>query len=337
MGIDLGTANTLVYVRGKGIVLQEPSVVALNSHSGAVLAVGTAAKKMIGRTPGNIVALRPLKDGVIADFEATQVMLRYFVRQARARTSPLQRPLVVVAIPTGVTEVERRAVEEAALQAGARQVFPVEEPLAAAIGAGLPIAEPRGHMVVDIGGGTSEVAVISLGGIVTYRSIRVAGDEMDEAITAYIKRAYSLAIGEQTAEWIKISLGGAYPGPRDDETVDIRGRDLLSGLPKLLKIRGGEIREALVEPVTAILDAVTVTLERTPPELASDVIENGIVMTGGGAMLSGLDQLLTAHTGITAIVADHPLLSVVRGAGKTVDDPRILRLVAARSSRRSRR
>lgn len=337
MGIDLGTANTLVYVRGKGIVLQEPSVVALNSSSGTVLAVGAAAKNMIGRTPGHIVALRPLKDGVIADFEATQVMLRYFVRQARAGTSPLQRPLVVVAIPTGVTAVERRAVEGAALQAGARQVFPVEEPLAAAIGAGLPIAEPRGHMVVDIGGGTSEVAVISLGGIVTYRSIRVAGDEMDEAITAYIKRTHSLAIGDQTAEWVKISIGGAHPGPRDDQTVDVRGRDLLSGLPKLLKVRGGEIREALIEPVTAILDAITVTLERTPPELASDVIENGIVMTGGGAMLGGLDHLVAAHTGITTIVADHPLLSVVRGAGKIVDDQRLLRLVAARSSSRPRR
>jgi len=333
MGIDLGTANTLVYVKGKGIVLQEPSVVALHRDSGAVLAVGNEAKRMIGRTPGNIVAVRPMKDGVIADFEVTQTMLRYFIRRAHARSPLLQRPIVVVAIPTGVTEVERRAVEGAAMQAGARQVFPVEEPLAAAIGAGIAIEEPRGNMVVDVGGGTTEVAVISLGGIVTSRSIRVAGDEMDEAIVSYIKRTYNLAIGDQTAEMVKVKLGSAFPGVADSETIELRGRDLVAGLPKSITVTSEEIRKALAEPVAAILEAIKVTLERTPPELASDVIDQGIVMTGGGSLLKGLDKLVAEETGMPVILAEQPLLSVVQGAGKTVEDQRILRLVAQRLRR----
>lgn len=333
MGIDLGTANTLVYVKGKGIVLQEPSVVALHRESGNVLAVGEEAKRMIGRTPGNIVAIRPMKDGVIADFEVTQTMLRYFIRRAHARTLLLQRPIVVIAVPTGVTEVERRAVEGAAMQAGARLVYPIEEPLAAAIGAGLPIEEPRGNMVVDIGGGTTEVAIISLGGIVTSQSIRVAGDEMDEAIISYIKRTYSLAIGDQTAEMIKMQIGSAHAAEAADESLDVRGRDLISGLPKTLRITGDEVRKALTEPVAAILEAIKVTLERTPPELASDVIDRGIVMTGGGSLLRGLDKLVSQETGMPVIRAEEPLLSVVRGAGKTVEDPRILKLIAQRSRR----
>jgi rod shape-determining protein MreB and related proteins len=333
MGIDLGTANTLVFVKGKGIVLQEPSVVALHRESGSVLAVGEEAKRMIGRTPGNIVAIRPMKDGVIADFEVTQTMLRYFIRRAHARSLLLQRPIVVIAVPTGVTEVERRAVEGAAMQAGARQVYPIEEPLAAAIGAGLPIEEPRGNMIVDIGGGTTEVAIISLGGIVTSQSIRVAGDEMDEAIMSYIKRTYSLAIGDQTAELIKINIGSAHHVEGSDESIEVRGRDLISGLPKTLLVTAEEVRKALSEPVTAILEAIKVTLERTPPELASDVIDRGIVMTGGGSLLRGLDKLVSAETGMPVIRSEEPLLSVVRGAGKTVEDPRILKLVAQRSRR----
>ncbi|MDP2872175.1 MAG: rod shape-determining protein [Bacillota bacterium] len=333
MGIDLGTANTLVFVKGKGIVLQEPSVVALHRESGNVLAVGEEAKRMIGRTPGNIVAIRPMKDGVIADFEVTQTMLRCFIRRAHARTLLLQRPIVVIAVPTGVTEVERRAVEGAAMQAGARLVYPIEEPLAAAIGAGLPIEEPRGNMVVDIGGGTTEVAIISLGGIVTSQSIRVAGDEMDEAIISYIKRTYSLAIGDQTAEMIKMRIGSAHPVAEADQSIEVRGRDLISGLPKTLRVTGEEIRKALTEPVAAILEAIKVTLERTPPELASDVIDRGIVMTGGGSLLRGLDKLVSQETGMPVILAEEPLLSVVRGAGKTVEDPRILKLIAQRSRR----
>lgn len=333
MGIDLGTANTLVFVKSKGIVLQEPSVVALHRDTGAVLAVGNEAKRMIGRTPGNIVAVRPMKDGVIADFEVTQTMLRYFIRQAHARSLLLQRPIVVIAVPTGVTEVERRAVEGAAIQAGARQVFPVEEPLAAAIGSGLPIEEPQGNMIVDVGGGTTEVAIISLGGIVTSQSIRVAGDEMDEAIMSYIKRTYSLAIGDQTAEMIKVQIGSAFAATSEDENIEVRGRDLITGLPKTLKITADEIRKALSEPVSAILEAIKVTLERTPPELAADVIDRGIVMTGGGSLLKGLDKLVSQETGMPVICAEQPLLSVVSGAGKTVEDQRILRLVSQRSRR----
>jgi len=333
MGIDLGTANTLVFVKGKGIVLQEPSVVALHRDSGTVLAVGDEAKRMIGRTPGNIVAVRPMKDGVIADFEVTQTMLRYFIRRAHARTLLLQRPVVVIAVPTGVTEVERRAVEGAALQAGARLVFPVEEPLAAAIGAGLPIEEPRGNMIVDVGGGTTEVAIISLGGIVTSQSIRVAGDEMDDAIMSYVKRTYSLAIGDQTAEMIKIKIGSAFPTGPEGGSIEVRGRDLITGLPKTLKVTAEEVRKALAEPVSSILEAIKVTLERTPPELAADVIDRGIVMTGGGALLKGLDKLVSQETGMPVILAEQPLLSVVQGAGKTVEDQRILRLVSQRSRR----
>jgi rod shape-determining protein MreB len=333
MGIDLGTANTLVFVKGKGIVLQEPSVVALHRDSGTVLAVGDEAKRMIGRTPGNIVAVRPMKDGVIADFEVTQTMLRCFIRRAHGRAMPLQRPLVVIAVPTGVTEVERRAVEGAALQAGARQVFPIEEPLAAAIGAGLPIEEPRGNMIVDVGGGTTEVAIISLGGIVTSQSIRVAGDEMDEAIMSYVKRTYSLAIGDQTAEMIKIKIGSAFPVQPQDESIEVRGRDLITGLPKTLKVTADEVRKALAEPIASILEAIKVTLERTPPELAADVIDRGIVMTGGGSLLRGLDKLVSQETGMPVIRAEQPLLSVVQGTGKTVEDPRILRLVTQRLRR----
>ncbi len=335
MGIDLGTANTLVYVKGKGIVLQEPSVVALHRDSGAVLAVGEEAKRMIGRTPGNIVAVRPMKDGVIADFEVTQTMLRYFIRRAHSRSPLLQRPVVVVAVPTGVTEVERRAVEGAAMQAGARQVFPIEEPLAAAVGAGLAIEEPHGNMIVDIGGGTTEVAVISLGGIVTSRSIRVAGDEMDEAIVSYIKRTYSLAIGDQTSEMVKVRLGSAFPTEEAEDAMEIRGRDLVAGLPRSVRVTAEEIRKALEEPISAILEAVKVTLERTPPELASDVIDRGIVLTGGGSLLRGIDRLVSRETGMPVIRAEQPLLSVVIGAGKTVEDQKMLRLVAQRSRRYS--
>lgn len=333
MGIDLGTANTLVHVKGRGIVIQEPSVVALASDTGAVLAVGQEAKHMIGRTPGNIVAVRPMRDGVIADFEVTQTMLRHFIRKACSRSALVQRPLVVVAIPSGVTEVERRAVEGAAMQAGARQVFTIEEPIAGAVGAGMAIEEPRGNMVVDVGGGTTEVAVISLGGIVTARSIRIAGDEMDEAITAYVRRTYSLAIGDQTAEAVKIRLGSAYPCDVDETTMDVRGRDLVAGLPRTIKITGREVRDALAEPIAAVLDAIKVTLEHTPPELASDVIDRGIVLTGGGSLLRGLDRLVAQTTGVPVFRAEQPLLSVVFGAGKIVEDQRLMRALAQRSRR----
>jgi rod shape-determining protein MreB len=333
MGIDLGTANTLVHVKGRGIVIQEPSVVALASDTGAVLAVGQEAKQMIGRTPGNIIAVRPMRDGVIADFEVTQTMLRHFIRKACSRSALVQRPLVVVAIPSGVTEVERRAVEGAAMQAGARQVFTIEEPIAGAVGAGMAIEEPRGNMVVDVGGGTTEVAVISLGGIVAARSIRIAGDEMDEAITAYIRRTYSLAIGDQTAEAVKIRLGSAFPCDVDETTMDVRGRDLVAGLPRTVKIVGREVRDALAEPIAAVLEAIKVTLEHTPPELASDVIDRGIVLTGGGSLLRGLDRLVAQATGVPVFRAEQPLLSVVLGAGKIVEDQRLMRALAQRSRR----
>ena len=318
MGVDLGTANTLVYVRGKGIVLQEPSVVAIHRDDGSIRAVGEEAKRMIGRTPGNVVAIRPMKDGVIADFDTTQTMLRYFIRKAGVARS-VARPRVVVAVPSGITEVEQRAVRDAALQAGAREVFLIEEPKAAAIGAGLPIYEPTGNMIVDIGGGTCEVAIISLGGIVTSRSIRVAGDEMDEAVINYIKRKYNMLIGERTAEEIKINIGSAYP-TREQKTIEVRGRDLVSGLPKNLTVTSDEIREALQEPVNAIIEAIRVTLERTPPELAADIIDRGIVMSGGGSLLQGLDRLLAEHTGMPVHVAEDPMLCVVKGAGKYLEE-----------------
>jgi len=323
MGIDLGTANTLVHVRGRGIVLQEPSVVAIQSESKSVLAVGNEAKKMIGRTPGNIIAIRPMKDGVIADFDVTQTMLRYFIRRAGSGRS-LIRPRVVVCVPSGVTEVEKRAVIDATLQAGAREAYLIEEPMAAAIGAGLPVHEPTGNMVVDIGGGTTEVAIISLGGIVTHRSIRIAGDEMDEAIVNYIKRNYNMLIGERTAEDVKIEIGSAAP-MEGEEGIDVRGRDLVTGLPRTLPLTAQEIRDALNEPVGQIVEAIKVTLERTPPELASDIMDRGIVLTGGGALLHGLDNLVSEETGMPVVLTEEPLLCVVRGTGKVLEEIDTLR------------
>ncbi|MHB8928150.1 MAG: rod shape-determining protein [Bacillota bacterium] len=325
MGIDLGTANTLVYVRGKGVVIQEPSVVALNSETKQVLSVGDEAKKMIGRTPGNIVAIRPMKDGVIADFDVTQTMLRYFINKAQ-QGRMLVRPRVVIAVPSGVTEVEARAVMDATLQAGAREAHLIEEPMAAAIGAGLPVHEPTGNMIVDIGGGTTEVALISLGGIVTSRSIRVAGDEMDEAIVNYVKRNYNLLIGERTAEEVKMKVGSAYPAHQKDE-AEVRGRDLVTGLPRTLKISSDEVQKALQEPIDSIVEAIKVTLERTPPELASDIMDRGIFMTGGGSLLKGFDNLVSKETGMPVHVSDEPLLGVVRGAGKVLEEIETLRRI----------
>ena len=326
MAIDLGTANTLVYVRGKGIVLNEPSVVAVNTNTGGILAVGAEAKAMIGRTPGNIVAIRPLKDGVIADFEITQRMLRYFILKIHRRY--LARPRVVVCVPSGITGVERRAVIEASHQAGARQVHIIEEPMAAAIGAGLPVHEPTGNMVVDIGGGTTEVAVISLGGIVTAQSLRVAGDELDNAIVQHIKKEYSLLLGERSAEQIKMSIGSAFAlDGEKDEHAEIRGRDLVSGLPKTVVISAAEVREAIDEPVNSIIDSVKTTLDQCPPELAGDVMDRGIVLTGGGALLRGLDERLRRETGMPIHIADNPLDSVALGAGKCVEEFEVLRQV----------
>ncbi len=317
IGIDLGTMNTLVYMRGKGIVLREPSVVAVDVKEDCVLAVGSEAKEMLGRTPGSITAIRPLKAGVIADFEVTKDMLRYFIRQA-TKSSWFGRPRIVICIPSGVTEVESRAVEEAAKQVGARSVDLIKEPLAAAIGAGLKIEEAAGCMVVDIGGGTSEVAVISLGDIVADCSVRTAGDDFDEAIVAYIKKKYNLLIGERTAENIKIAIGSAFPY-EDEGTMEVRGRNLLDGLPKNITISAEEVREALADPVNAIVDAVRSTLERTPPELSADIIENGIMLTGGGALLRGLDTLISRETGMPVQVAENPLDCVVNGTGKSLD------------------
>ncbi len=320
MGIDLGTANTLVYVKGKGIIVREPSVVAMRTDSGAIEAVGAEAKKMIGRTPGNIVAVRPMKDGVIADFQTTSTMLRYFIRQAmKTKSNWSGKPRVMVCVPSGITAVEKRAVEEASLEAGAKDAQTIEEPMAAAIGAGLPVGEPTGSMVVDIGGGTTEVAIISLGGIVTSRSIRVAGDEMDEAIMQYVKKAYNLLIGERTAEDLKISIGTATPTLESD-TMDIRGRDLLTGLPKTFTVNSSEIGEALADTVHLIVDAVKVTLEKSPPELAADIMDRGIVLTGGGALLRNLDHLLSEETGMPVVVAENPLDCVAIGTGKALDN-----------------
>ncbi len=334
LAIDLGTANTLVYVRGKGIVLNEPSVVAVNTNTGGILAVGSEAKKMIGRTPGNIVAIRPLKDGVIADFEITERMLRYFILKIHRRRY-LARPRVVVCVPSGITGVERRAVIEASSQAGARQVHIIEEPMAAAIGAGLPVHEATGNMVVDIGGGTTEVAVISLGGIVTAQSIRVAGDELDNAIVQHIKKEYSLLLGERSAEQIKMSIGSAFglEGEKD-EHAEIRGRDLVSGLPKTVVISAAEVREAIDEPVNAIIDAVKTTLDQCPPELAGDVMDRGIVLTGGGALLRGLDERLRRETGMPIHIAENPLDSVALGSGKCVEEFEALQQVLDASPRR---
>lgn len=318
IGIDLGTANTLVHLKNRGIVVREPSVVAINKRNMEVLAVGHAAKEMIGRTPGNIIAVRPLKDGVIADFDVTQAMLKHFIKRV-ANVSIFSKPRVVVCVPSGVTEVEKRAVEEATYSAGAREAFLMEEPMAAAIGANLPVGEPSGSMVVDIGGGTSEVAVVSLGGIVTSKSLRIAGDELDEAIVNYIKREYNLMVGERTAEEIKLSIGSAYPRMKED-WMEIRGRDLMTGLPKNIDISSTEILEALKEPVNAIVDAIKLTLEKTPPELAADIMDRGIMLTGGGALLSGLDKLISEETGMPVNIADKPLDCVALGAGKVLDE-----------------
>ena len=325
IGIDLGTANTLVFVKGKGIVLREPSVVAIRRDSGTVLAVGEEAKRMIGRTPGNIVAIRPMKDGVIADFDITQTMLRHFIGKAYKRRA-IFKAHVVVCVPSGVTEVEKRAVIDATKQAGAKEAFLIEEPMAAAIGAGLPVEEPTGSMIVDIGGGTTEVAIISLGGIVTSRSIRVSGDEMDEAITQYIKKNYSLMIGERTAEDIKITIGTACRGEQV-RTMEIRGRDLISGLPKTQEITDREIEQALADPVASILDAIKITLEKSPPELAADIMDKGIVMTGGGALLHGLDKLVARETSMPVYIAENPLDCVALGAGKALTEIELLRRV----------
>ncbi len=318
IGIDLGTANTLVYVRGKGIVHREPSVVAIDERTGGVRAVGAAAKRMIGRTPGSIRAVRPLKDGVIADFDVTADMLRYFIKRV-VKNALLFRPRLLVCIPSGVTEVERRAVDEAAREAGAKTVMLIDEPMAAAIGAGLAVEEPTGCMVVDIGGGTSEVAVISLGDIVNKCAVRTAGDDFDEAIIAYIKKKYNLLVGERTAENIKIHIGSAAPYD-GEETVEVKGRNLPDGLPKGIAVTAGEVQEALADPVGAIVDAIRHTLDSTPPELAADIIDNGIVLTGGGALLRELDTLIQHETGIPVRVAENPLDCVVMGIGKCLEE-----------------
>lgn len=317
MGIDLGTANTLVHVRGKGILLREPSVVALDVNSRTVLEVGEEAKRMLGRTPGHIVAIRPLKDGVIADFDQTEKMLRYFIEKV-SRRRMWSHPQVVVGIPSGVTEVEKRAVLDATKKAGARDAFLIEEPMAAAIGAGLPVAEPTGSMIVDIGGGTTEVAVISLSGIVTSRSIRIAGDEIDEAIISYIRRAYNLYVGDRTAEDVKLQIGSAYP-LEQEMRMTVRGRDLISGLPRSATITSDEIREAISEPVGQIVEAVKVALESTPPELAADIMDVGIHLAGGGALLRGLDRLIAAETSMPVHIAPDPLSCVALGAGAVLE------------------
>jgi len=331
MAVDLGTANTLVYVRGRGTVLNEPSVVAINTKTGAILAVGSEAKRMIGRTPGHILAIRPLKDGVIADFDVTEKMLRYFIQKVHKRRV-LAKPRVVICVPSGITGVEQRAVEEAAIAAGARAAYIIEEPMAAAIGAGLPVHEPAGNMVVDIGGGTTEVAVISLGGIVTALSIRIGGDELDEAIIAYIKKEYSLALGERTAEEIKMAIGSAFPLP-DEPNAEIRGRDLVTGLPKTIIVSSEEIRRAIEEPVNAIVDAVKSTLDRTPPELAADIMDKGIVLTGGGALLKGLNERLKHETGMPVHLTENPLSCVAIGSGKCLEEFEALKPMLIASSR----
>ena len=332
MGIDLGTANTLVYIKGQGIVVREPSVVAIRDDSKAVLAVGEEAKRMIGRTPGNIVAIRPMKDGVIADFDVTQSMLSYFIQKAAAKKGVVS-PRIAICVPFGVTEVEKRAIEEAARTAGAKDAFLIEEPMAAAIGAGLRIEEPEGNMVVDIGGGTSEIAIISLGGIVTAKSIRLGGDELDEAIVNYVKKEYSLMIGERTAEDVKIRIGSAYK-EGDEVEMEIRGRDLISGLPKTMQISSSEVRDALRDPVNSIVDGIKSTLEKTPPELASDIMENGIMLTGGGALLRGLDKLVKEETGMPVKIAENPLDCVAIGTGKSVEDQEIFEKVLMMNNRK---
>ena len=327
IGIDLGTANTLVYVKDHGIILREPSVVAIQSGTRRVLAVGEEAKQMLGRTPGSIVAIRPMKAGVIADFEITEAMLRYFIRKIHNRRR-LVRPRVLIAVPSGITEVEKRAVKDSAMHAGAREVYLIEEPMAAAIGVGLPVQEPAGNMIVDIGGGTTEVALISLAGIVFCRSVRVGGDEMDEFIAQYMKRVYNLMIGERTAEEIKIRIGSAYP-LEEEMTMEVKGRDLVCGLPKTLTVTSEEIREALQEPLSSILDAIRVTLERCPPELSADLVDRGLVMSGGGSLLRGIDRLIAEHTGLPVHRADDPLSAVAEGTGVVLNELGVLRRIAA--------
>jgi rod shape-determining protein MreB and related proteins len=329
LAIDLGTANTLVYVKGKGIALMEPSVVAVsvdNRSKNRVLAVGSDAKNMLGRTPGNIVAIRPMRDGVIADFDVTEAMLRYFIHKVHNRRK-FVRPRIIIAVPSGITQVEKRAVKESAESAGAREVFLIEEPMAAAIGANLPITEPTCNMVVDIGGGTTEVAVISLAGIVYSRSVRVAGDKMDSAIIQYIKRKYNLLIGEMTAEMIKMTIGNASPDPQNLETIEVKGRDLASGIPKILSIDSEEIRVAISEQIDSIVETVKIALEQTPPELAADIVDRGIILAGGGALLKNLDKFLREETSLPITIADDPLTTVALGAGKALDNIEILKQV----------
>ena len=328
LAIDLGTANTLVCMKGKGVVLSEPSVVAVHrdlSGTKKVLAIGSDAKRMLGKTPGNIVAIRPMRDGVIADFEITEAMLRHFILRIHNRRA-LVRPRIIISIPSGITPVERRAVKETAESAGAREVYLIEEPMAAAIGAGLPITEPVSSMVVDIGGGTTEVAVISLSGIVYAKSVRVAGDKLDEAIVQYMKRKYSLLIGERSAEVIKTTIGCAYP-ENELRTVDVKGRDIISGIPKIVEINSEEVREAMAEPISVIVDTIRDALENAPPELAGDIVYRGIVLTGGGALLRNIDVLLREETGLPITIADDPLSTVARGAGMALDDPDLLKEV----------
>jgi rod shape-determining protein MreB and related proteins len=331
MGIDLGTANTLVYVSGKGIVLQEPSVVAIDQDLKIPLAVGEEAKKMLGRTPGNVIALRPLRDGVIADFDTAELMLKTFIRRVHEGKT-LVSPRIIIGIPSGVTGVERRAVIEAATQAGAREVRLIDEPIAAAIGAGLPVAEATGNMIIDIGGGTTEVAVLSLQGTVISESVRVAGDELNEAIVQYMKKVHNLVIGERTAEEIKIQVGSAYPTPQDDDVMmEVRGLHLLSGLPRTVTIKGPEIRESMSEPLSVIVEAVKRTLERTPPELAADIIDRGIMLAGGGALMKGLDTLISHETGIVTHVAADPLSCVVLGTGRVLENKQLERVFSGQS------
>src|SRR6478735_11955894 len=333
IGIDLGTANTLVLVRGKGIAINEPSVVAMNPKTRRVLAVGSEAKQMVGRTPANIVAVRPLRDGVISDFDVTEQMLRYFIEKVHEQYAIIPRPRVVAGISSGLTEVERRDVHDATINAGAREVFLIEEPMAAAIGCGLPVQDAAGNMIIDIGGGTTEVALISLSGIVFSRSVRVAGDELDEAIIQYMKRAYNLMIGERTAEDIKIKIGSAYPIEKET-TMEVKGRDLVAGLPKTLQITSQEVREALLEPISTIVDSVRITLERCPPELSADLVDRGLVLAGGGALLRGLDRLLMEETGLPVHVAEDPLSAVAEGTGRALSKIKFLRQVATSDNNR---
>ncbi|MGC2063882.1 MAG: rod shape-determining protein [Thermodesulfovibrionales bacterium] len=328
LAIDLGTANTLVYVKGKGIVCDEPSVVVIRRDNKKTVAVGTEAKRMLGKTPSNILAIRPMKDGVIADFDATGEMLKYFIKKVHNRRSFIS-PRVIIGVPSGITQVEQRAVKDAAEASGAREVYLIEEPMAAAIGVGLPVGEPSGNMIVDIGGGTTDVAVISLDGVVYSKAVRTGGDKMDEAIMAYIKRRYNLMIGEMTTEQVKIDIGSAYTtGSAERRVMDIKGRDLISGIPKTITVNEDEIREALSEPVNIILDTIKVALENTPPELSADIVDRGIVLAGGGALLRGLDALIKHETGLPVIVAENPLTAVVMGVGKMLDELELLRRIA---------